>query len=55
MEFKLLYLHWLVLGMVFIIAEIFLPSFTISQNSKVIIMPADIPAAVRGIMSVVGK
>jgi membrane protein implicated in regulation of membrane protease activity len=29
MEFKLLYWHWLVLGMVLIIAEIFLPSFTI--------------------------
>jgi membrane protein implicated in regulation of membrane protease activity len=29
MVFKLLYWHWLVLGMVLIIAEIFLPSFTI--------------------------
>ena len=29
MEFKLLYWHWLVLGMVLIIAEVFLPSFTI--------------------------
>ena len=29
MEFKLLYWHWLVIGMVLIIAEIFLPSFTI--------------------------
>jgi regulator of protease activity HflC (stomatin/prohibitin superfamily) len=30
-------------------------SLSNSQNSKVIIMPADIPAAVRGIMSAVGK
>jgi regulator of protease activity HflC (stomatin/prohibitin superfamily) len=30
-------------------------SLSSSQNSKVIIMPADIPAAVRGIMSAVGK
>lgn len=29
MEFKLLYWHWLVFGMVLIIAEIFIPSFTI--------------------------
>jgi membrane protein implicated in regulation of membrane protease activity len=29
MEFKLLYWHWLVLGMVMILAEIFIPSFTI--------------------------
>ncbi|MFQ5650602.1 MAG: NfeD family protein [bacterium] len=29
MEIKLLYWHWLVFGMVLIIAEIFIPSFTI--------------------------
>ena len=29
MEFKLLYWHWLVWGMLLIIAEIFIPSFTI--------------------------
>jgi membrane protein implicated in regulation of membrane protease activity len=29
MEFKLLYWHWLVLGMILIIAEIFIPSFTV--------------------------
>jgi membrane protein implicated in regulation of membrane protease activity len=29
MEFKLLYWYWLVFGMVLIIAEIFIPSFTI--------------------------
>ena len=29
MEFKLLFWHWLVFGMVLIIAEIFIPSFTI--------------------------
>jgi membrane protein implicated in regulation of membrane protease activity len=29
MGFKLLYWHWLVIGMLLIIAEIFLPSFTI--------------------------
>jgi len=29
MEFKILYWHWLVFGMVLIIAEIFMPSFTI--------------------------
>ena len=29
MEFKLLYWHWLVLGMIMILAEIFIPSFTI--------------------------
>lgn len=29
MEFKLLYWHWLVFGMALIIAEIFIPSFTI--------------------------
>jgi hypothetical protein len=26
-----------------------------SQNSKIIVLPADIPAAVRGIMSAPGK
>ena len=29
MEFKILYWHWLVFGMLLIIAEIFIPSFTI--------------------------
>jgi membrane protein implicated in regulation of membrane protease activity len=29
MEFKLLYWYWLVFGMVLIIAELFIPSFTI--------------------------
>lgn len=29
MEFQLLYWHWLVFGMLLVIAEIFLPSFTI--------------------------
>ena len=29
MEFKLLYWHWLVIGMLLVIAEIFMPSFTI--------------------------
>ena len=29
MEFKLLYWHWLIFGMLMIIAEIFIPSFTI--------------------------
>ena len=29
MEFKLLYWYWLVFGMVLIMAEIFIPSFTI--------------------------
>jgi membrane protein implicated in regulation of membrane protease activity len=29
MAFKLLYWHWLVLGMLLILAELFIPSFTI--------------------------
>ena len=29
MEWKILYWHWLVFGMVLMIAEIFIPSFTI--------------------------
>ena len=29
MEFKILYWHWLVFGMLLIIAEIFIPSFTV--------------------------
>jgi len=29
MDFKLLYWHWLVFGMVLIIAEMFVPSFTL--------------------------
>ena len=29
MEWKILYWHWLVLGMVLMLAEIFIPSFTI--------------------------
>ena len=29
MTFKLLYWHWLVLGMILVIAEIFIPSFTV--------------------------
>jgi regulator of protease activity HflC (stomatin/prohibitin superfamily) len=32
-----------------------LKSISASQNSKVIVMPADIPAAIRGIMSRIGK
>ena len=122
MEFKLLYWYWLVFGMILIIAELFIPSFTIfwfglgaileaegrleaskrdaqakvvlaeasqraitkvtdaikdnelpvmfllgekyidalknlstSENSKVIVLPGDIPAAIRGIISAVGK
>jgi membrane protein implicated in regulation of membrane protease activity len=63
MDLHPLYWHWLAFGMILIITELFIPSFTVfwfglaalrsisaSANSKVVVLPADLPAAVRGII-----
>ncbi len=47
MDFTFLYWHWIAFGLLLILAELFIP--------KVVVMPADITAAIRGIMGSLGK
>ena len=51
MEFKILYWYWLVFGMLLIMAEI----FSSSENAKVVVLPADFPAAIKGLLNTAGK